>query len=304
MMHAATFDEPEEFGFWSRLATRLPIAHRIFRIHPTMPATAYWRIYEAEVILRGLRGKGRALDLGCGDGSFASVLFPAAPGLAWTGVEQDEVDAELARRSGQYEEVHLTRGEDMPFGEESFDVVFSNCVLEHIEGLDAVLDHVGRILKPGGTFLFTVPSEDFYEAIAIPRFLRALGMVRGRERYLDHLDRRLEMVNVFDMSEWRARLAQRGLEVVAEVPYATRWAASVWELIATCTGGVAYWVAQGTTTPRKIQQSTGLAQPDRGWIGSLCFAVLLPAILLSAVMRNRPPYAGRFVVATKGTQDG
>lgn len=301
-MTAASFGEPERFGLWERLATRLPIAHRIFRIHPTMPATAYWRIYEAEVILRGLRGTGRALDLGCGDGSFASVLFPAAPELTWTGVEQDEVDAALARRSGQYEEVHLTRGEDMPFENDHFDLVFSNCVLEHIEGLDAVLDHVGRILKPGGQFIFTVPSEDFYEAIAIPRLFRALGISRARKRYLEHLDRRLEMVNVLDMSEWDAKLAQRGLAVTAEVPYATQWAASIWELIATCTGGVAYWVAQGMTTPRKIQQSSGLARPDRGWIGSVCFVLLLPAILLSAVMRNRPPYAGRFVVATKEAQ--
>ncbi|MFT5444591.1 MAG: SAM-dependent methyltransferase [Myxococcota bacterium] len=302
MKSAEVFGEPAKWSLWDRLRTRLPIAHRIYRIHPMMPATAYWRIYEAEVILRGLRGEGRGLDLGCGDGTFASVLFPAAPGLRWTGVEQDEIDAALATDSGQYEEVHLTKGEEMPFDNESFEVVFSNCVLEHIEGLEAVLAHVGRVLKPGGEFIFTVPSEDFYEALVIPRVLRALGLRRRRAQYIEHLDRRLEMINVFTMDEWREALAKNGLVITSEVPYATQRAASLWELIATLTGGVAYWVAQGATTPRKIQQSSGLAKPDRGWIGSICFALLSPVILLSAVQRNKPPYAGRFVVAVKEGQ--
>lgn len=267
-----------------------------------MPATAYWRIYEAEVIVRGLRGSGRGLDLGCGDGSFASVLFPAADGMIWTGVELDEVDAELARGSGQYEEVYLTPAEDMPFADDSFDLVFSNCVLEHIEGLDSLLKHVGRILKPGGQFIFTVPSEEFYDAILIPRVLRWLGMPRKREGYIAHLDRRLEMRNLLTLGEWRTRLSRIGLVIEEEVPYATRWAASLWEIIATVTGGVAYWVAQGATTPRKIQQSAGLAKPNREWIGTICFAVLLPLILLSAVQKNRPPYAGRLVVAVREGQ--
>jgi len=298
-MTSDVFDEPLDWTVLDRLRTRLPIAHRVFRIHPLMPATAYWRIYEAEVILRGLRGSGRGLDLGCGDGSFASVLFPAAPNLCWTGVEVDEVDAELARRSGQYEDVLLTRGEDMPFEAEYFDVVFSNCVLEHIDGLDTVLENVGRMLKPGGQLIFTVPSEDFYQTLGIPRLLRALGLPGLRRRYLEHLDQRLEMVNVLTRDEWAEKLRRNGMTIRTEVPYATRMAASLWELVASITGGVAYWVAQGMSTPRKIQQSAGLVQPDRSWVGSICFILLLPLILLSAVQRNRPPYAGRFVVATR-----
>ena len=54
-----------------------------------------------------------------------------------------------------------TENEEMPFEDSSFDVVFSNCVLEHVEGLDDMLAHVGRVLKPGGQFVFTVPTEDF-----------------------------------------------------------------------------------------------------------------------------------------------
>ena len=74
----------------------------------------------------------------------------------------------------------LGGGEDMPLSDEESDLVFSNCVLEHTDGRDAVLEHVGRILRSGGQFILTVPSEDAYEAIAIPRFLHALGIVGAR----------------------------------------------------------------------------------------------------------------------------
>lgn len=304
MIAGGEFAEPSDWGPWDRLTSRLRIAHRIYRVHPTMPATAYWRIYEAEVVLRGLRGAGRGLDLGCGDGSFASVLFPAAPRIRWTGVDQDEVDAELARHSGQYEEVVLTRGEEMPFEDASFDVVFSNCVLEHIQGLDQVLDHVGRLLKPGGRFLFTVPSEDFYESLLIPRLLGAIGLNRLRRRYIEDLDRRLEIVNVLDAEEWRRRLAARGLVMRTDLPYLTRRAASLWELLATATGGLAFWLTGGRKPPRQILQSKGLARPDRAALGSLFFFLLSPLILLSAVQRNRPPYGGRFVEAIKEEAGG
>jgi hypothetical protein len=147
-----------------------------------------------------------------------------------------------------------------------------------------------------------VPSEDFYEVLLIPRILRGLGLHRLSARYIEHLDRRLEHLNVLTGDEWCEKLSRQGLLIRTELPYATRRAASIWELIATFTGGIAYFVARGKTTPRKIQQSTGLVSPDRGWIGTICFAVLSPLILLSAIQRNKPPYAGRFVVATKEAQ--
>jgi SAM-dependent methyltransferase len=267
-----------------------------------MPATAFWRVFEAEVIQRVLRGAGRGLDLGCGDGAFASVVFPTAPDLRWRGLERDLVDAELARRSGRYEAVDLVRGEEMPYADASFDVVFSNCVLEHVEDLDAVLGHVGRVLAPGGVFVFTVPTETFYEALAIPRWLFRLGLARRRARYLDHLAQRLELRHLLPLDGWREKLAANGLALRAEIPYAPRRAAGAWEWIATLTGGVAWWVAKGRQTPREIQQSAGLAHPGRGWLGAVFYLLLLPVLVFAALDRGAPPFAGRLVVAGRANE--
>jgi 2-polyprenyl-3-methyl-5-hydroxy-6-metoxy-1,4-benzoquinol methylase len=45
----------------------------------------------------------------------------------------------------------------MPFENNTFDVVLSTEVLEHVLNPDAYLLEVKRVLKPGGIFFFTVP---------------------------------------------------------------------------------------------------------------------------------------------------
>ena len=187
----------------------------------------------------------------------------------------------------------------MPFADSSFDVVFSNCVLEHIEELDAVLFHVRRVLKPGGRFAFTVPSEKFRDVLIIPRVLRRLGFAKTASRYLHHLDERLEIVRLLSMDEWNRRLAENGLRIRHELPYATRRVTAWWEVLASLTGGLAYVTAGGRSPLRKVQQSTGLVRPDWGWLGTLVFAFLLPVILFTAVQRTTGPCAGRYVEAVR-----
>jgi SAM-dependent methyltransferase len=47
----------------------------------------------------------------------------------------------------------------IPFPPESFDLVVSNQVLEHVEDLSAVLAEIHRVLKPGGTVLSLFPDR-------------------------------------------------------------------------------------------------------------------------------------------------
>ena len=46
----------------------------------------------------------------------------------------------------------------LPFQSGSFDVISANMVLEHLEHPEAALAEIGRVLKPGGAFVFVTPS--------------------------------------------------------------------------------------------------------------------------------------------------
>lgn len=52
---------------------------------------------------------------------------------------------------------------NLPFEENSFDVVFSNHVLEHIEDDKKAMSELFRVLKPGGMGIFQIPQDLSFE---------------------------------------------------------------------------------------------------------------------------------------------
>lgn len=55
-------------------------------------------------------------------------------------------------------------GERLPFENESFDLVFSEYVFEHLLQPDLALGEINRVLKPGGSFVVLVPNPRHYYA--------------------------------------------------------------------------------------------------------------------------------------------
>lgn len=76
-------------------------------------------------------------------------------------------------------------GEEIPYDDETFDLVFCDNVLEHLERPAEVFREVRRVLKPGGRFLGKTPNYWHYVAIGASltphSFHRRFNAGRGRD---------------------------------------------------------------------------------------------------------------------------
>jgi GT2 family glycosyltransferase/ubiquinone/menaquinone biosynthesis C-methylase UbiE len=115
------------------------------------------------------------LDVGCGNGTFARVLFNGMTLDA--GVDQNPREIERARATGCYQELEVSRIEDMPFTSERFATVYSNCVLEHVADIETALGEIHRVLKPGGALYMTVPNPRCVTFLLWRQAFRRLGLV-------------------------------------------------------------------------------------------------------------------------------
>lgn len=59
----------------------------------------------------------------------------------------------------------LVKDGKLPFSDASFDVVYSDYVLEHVEHPQLFLDEVHRVLKPSGSYFFRTPNIYHYVAL-------------------------------------------------------------------------------------------------------------------------------------------
>ncbi len=127
------------------------------------PSLGLWRAAEI-AILREQVFEHPVLDLGCGDGLVTSQVLSRVE----IGLDPDEKVLKRAAQRGVYERFEATRAEEMRLPDASVGTVVSNSVLEHLPRLDAVLEAVARVLRPGGRLIFTVPTEAFSRWLVLP----------------------------------------------------------------------------------------------------------------------------------------
>ena len=89
------------------------------------------------------------LDVGCGDGHFASITFDARLDV---GIDPWGAPLKEAQRRGGYHTLMQADGACLPFPDGYFACAVSNSVLEHIPHVAAVLAETRRVLQPGAPF--------------------------------------------------------------------------------------------------------------------------------------------------------
>lgn len=147
------------------------------------------------------------LDVGCGDGHFATVAFdqPVDVGI-------DPGEAPLKEASGRraYRLLVQTEGGRMPFPDGYFGSAFSNSVLEHIPQVEAVLEETCRVLRPGAPFVFCGPNHRFLENLSIGKALDSFGMTPLGDRYRGFFNRISRHYHSDSPQVWQERLEKAG----------------------------------------------------------------------------------------------
>src|SRR5580704_7788942 len=100
-----------------------------------IPSLAAWRAAELKA-LRHCAFAPPVLEIGCGNGRFASLLFEQ---VAW-GIDLNPREIALcSERNGFYGRLSSMDARSLKFADGVFATVFANCVMEHIPDLARVL---------------------------------------------------------------------------------------------------------------------------------------------------------------------
>jgi SAM-dependent methyltransferase len=157
-------------------------------------------------IMSHYKPKMKVADLGCGNCWWNTERVPVS------GVDINEKMLKWAKRNGRLRAFKVSADlSKTGLPSKSQDIVIMSEVLEHLAEHKPVLDEVKRILKPGGTFLMTVPYDFFLGPFFILFNINCLwmGYVKGSvyHRY------RCGHINHFTKGRLRETLQKNGLEL-------------------------------------------------------------------------------------------
>jgi len=122
---------------------------------------SYFDMHHIHTFANLLPKGARVLDAGCGSGRDANLLHSNV-GLDVVGLDLSKGLLKVARK--QFPEITFIEGNllELPFEADSFDGVWSNTSLLHLESVEAVrqaLSEMNRVLKPGGVLHVVVKAQ-------------------------------------------------------------------------------------------------------------------------------------------------
>jgi SAM-dependent methyltransferase len=180
---ARTHSDEASISGWSQLGLRRRVA-----------------VFSRILSSLGLPASPRALDLGCGGGTYVRLL--AGLGHRTVGLDYSVPSLERARAADPGPKGRYLAGEayGLPFRDESFDLVVSIGVLQALAEPERVLDEIVRVLRPGG-------------AVVIEALNRRALIARGR-RLVEAMRRLPPRVLAWDPVEVAEWLRRHGLDLL------------------------------------------------------------------------------------------
>ncbi|MDQ5824627.1 MAG: class I SAM-dependent methyltransferase [Chloroflexota bacterium] len=152
---------------------------------------------------------GSLLEIGCGAGRYTRAFLHYRPDLDVHGCDISQVALEEAKQADRTGKIDYKLGDalDLPYPDNSFDIVLLFDVFEHVTDVGKAADEVARVLKPGGVFHCFVPCEGNKSTI--------FALLRHSKRVPIHMWKRVHIghIQVLTTKQMKQILLRRKLRV-------------------------------------------------------------------------------------------
>jgi SAM-dependent methyltransferase len=184
--------------------------HDFERYFPFTPAALCIKECARLTALRKYGCPSPILDVGCGDGLFASIAFSDAE--VW-GIDVDANEGRWAFASKAYHQIILGDVTHVRLPSSFFATCIANCSLEHVPRIDLALKNIFDSIRPGAKAYLFVPTRDWARHLVTVRALAAIGAEHLAERLQVAIDTVFKHHHLYDEAGWRNLVIDAGFEL-------------------------------------------------------------------------------------------
>lgn len=173
----------------------------------TLEHLAAIRNYELAIVLNMMPPRGRVLEIGAGTGWQASVLKNHGYVVSAIDLNSSLYQANRVWPVTEYD------GNNIPFEDGTFDIIYSSNVLEHIPHIYEFQKEIHRVLKPNGVVIHVLPSSSWRFWSNITHSLRCWTMPKAHG---EHAGNAISEIHYFSRRWWTRLFRETGWTVMAQ----------------------------------------------------------------------------------------
>lgn len=136
------------------------------RYIPTDHARQVQDKYYVDKLMKSANPPRKILDLGCGTGNSIDLFRKYGLKVSWKGLDIAS-SPEVSARARTDCEFYTFDGVNIPFPNESFDLVYCHQAMEHVRYPERLLKEVCRVLVPGGSFVGSTSYLEPYHSYSL-----------------------------------------------------------------------------------------------------------------------------------------
>lgn len=120
------------------------------------------------------------LEIGIGQAADAMQIIKR--GAHYYGIDLTETSVERCLERFRlfnvpYKEVQVANAEKIPYGNDTFDIVYSHGVIHHSPNIEAIVDEIHRVLKPGGRAVIMLYHKNSFNYYISIKLIRRVGLL-------------------------------------------------------------------------------------------------------------------------------